>query len=88
VGLARKYPARILEQACTVALAGNVRSSKQVRLIADRVFEQALARLDQAPQAELPLTQSHPLIRPAAEYTEFFNPSARHSADPPQSETE
>lgn len=88
VGLARKYPARILEQACTVALAGNVRSYKQVRLIADRVFEQALARLDQAPQAQLPLTQSHPLIRPAAEYTEFFNLSARHSADPPPSETE
>ena len=90
IGLAKKYPHRIVEEACTVALAGNVRSSKQVRLIADRVFEAALARLDQAPQAQLhlPLTQSHPLIRPAAEYTEFFNLSARHSADPPQSETE
>jgi transposase len=88
VGLAKKYPARILEQACTIALAGNVRSSKQVRLIADRVFEQALARLDHAPQAEFALTQSHPLIRPAAEYTEFFNLSARHRADPPPSETE
>ncbi len=48
LALAKKYPARILEQACTVALAGNVRSSKQVRLIADRVFEAALARLEQA----------------------------------------
>ncbi len=87
LALAKKYPARILEQACTVALAGNVRSSKQVRLIADRVFEAALARLEQASaQEELPLTQSHVLIRPIEEYTELFNLSARHSAD--QSETE
>ena len=86
LALAKKYPARILEQACTVALAGNVRSSSQVRLIADRVFEAALARLEQASQAQLPLTQSHVLIRPVEEYTELFNLSARHSAD--QSETE
>jgi len=80
LALAKKYPARIVEEACTVALAGNVRSSKQVRLIADRVFEAALARLEQLPQSELTLTQSDPLIRPATEYTEFFNLSARHSA--------
>jgi len=89
LALAKKYPARILEQACALALAGNVRSSKQVRLIADRVFEQALARLEQAPpQAELPLTQEHALIRPAAEYSEFFTQSARASADesPPSEE--
>ena len=86
LALAKQYPARILEQACSVALAGNVRSSKQVRLIADRMFEAALARLEQASQAQLPLTQNHVLIRPVEEYTELFNLSARHSAD--QSETE
>jgi hypothetical protein len=86
LALAKKYPASILEQAATVALAGNVRSSKQVRLIADRVFEAALARLEPLSQEQLPLTQSHPLVRPVEEYTEFFNLSARHSAD--QSETE
>ena len=64
-----------------MALEGNVRSSKQVRLIADRLFEAALARLEHACQGELPLTQSHPLIRPVEEYTELFNLSARHSAD-------
>jgi transposase len=81
LALAKKYPARIVEQACAVALAGNVRSSKQVRLIADRAFEAALARLEQASQIALPLTQSHPLIRPAADYTAFFTLSARYSAD-------
>jgi transposase len=80
LALAKRYPARILEEACAVALAGNVRSSKQVRLIADRVFEAALARLEQLPQGELALTQTDPLIRPATEYTELFNLSARHSA--------
>lgn len=82
LALAKRYPARILEEACRVALAGNVRSSKTVRGIADRVFEGALARLDEAPQIELALTQNHPLIRPATEYTEFFTLGARHSAEP------
>jgi transposase len=92
LALAKKYPARILEQACALALAGNVRSSKQVRLIADRMLEQALARLEQEPpQAQLPLTQEHALIRPPSEYSEFFSQSARASAhdslppeEPPQ----
>jgi hypothetical protein len=79
-----------------VAVAEPVRrkvsNSQQVRLIADRVFEQAVARLEQAPpQAELALTQEHALIRPASEYSEFFTQSARASAgesqpseEPPQ----
>jgi transposase len=80
LALADKYPVRILEQACSVALAANVRSSKQLRLIANRLLEQALARLEQVPQAQLPLTQEHALIRPACEYNEFFTHSARASA--------
>lgn len=80
LALADKYPARILEQACAAALAGNVRSSKQLRVIANRLLEQALARLQQAPQSELPLTQEHALIRPASDYSEFFTHSARASA--------
>jgi hypothetical protein len=57
VALADKYPARIFEQACAAALAANVRSCRQLRAIANRLLEQALVRLDQAPQSELPLTQ-------------------------------
>jgi hypothetical protein len=78
--LAKHYPARILEQACALAVAGNVRSSKQLRLIADRLLEAALARLEQAPQGELPLTQEHALIRPASEYSAFFDQSAAQAA--------
>jgi len=88
LALADKYPARILEQACAAALAGNVRSSKQLRVIAHRLLEQALARLEQAPQGELPLTQEHTLIRPATDYSEFFTHSARASADDPQPPSE
>jgi hypothetical protein len=90
LALADKYPARILEQACTAALAADVRSSKQLRAIANRLLEQALARLAQAPQSELPLTQEHTLIRPASDYGAFFTHSARASAgesQPPSEET-
>ena len=83
LSLAKKYPARIVDEACAVAFAGNVRSSKNVRLIADRVFEAALARLEQPAQAELPLTQDHPLIRTGDEYAALFNLGARHSAEQP-----
>ncbi len=88
LALASKYPARILEQACALAVAANVRSSKQLRVIADPVLEQALARLEQAAQGELPLTQEHALIRPACDYSEFFTHSARASADAPQHASE
>jgi hypothetical protein len=88
LALADKVPASILEQACALALAGNVRSSKQLRAIANRLLEQALARLEQAPQGELPLTQEHALIRPASDYSEFFTHSARASADAPQPPSE
>ena len=88
LALADKYPASIFEQACAVALASNVRSSKPLRVIANRLLEQALARLQQAPQGELPLTQEHALIRPAIDYNEFFTHSARANADNPQPPSE
>ena len=81
LALAKKYPARIVEEACAIAFAGNVRSSKNVRLIADRAFEAALARLDPPAQAELPLTQDHPLIRTADDYAALFKLGANHSAE-------
>jgi len=88
LALADKYPANILEQACAAALAGNVRSSKQLRVIANRLLEQALARLEHSPQGELPLTQEHALIRPATDYSAFFTHSARASADESQPSSE
>jgi len=90
VGLAKKYPARLVEQACDHALRNHVYRYKQVRALVERLFEQALERLDQAPQLVLPLTQDHPLIRPAAEYGELFSLGARHGAksQPPTGETQ
>jgi transposase len=90
VGLAKKYPARLVEQACDQALRNHVYRYKQVRAIVERLFEQALERLDQAPQLALPLTQDHPLIRPPAEYGELFSLGAQHGVDsqPPTGETQ
>jgi hypothetical protein len=53
-----------------------------VRAIVARLFEQALERLAQAPQLTLPLTQDHPLIRPAAEYGELFRLGAGNGSRP------
>lgn len=50
---------------------------KQVRAIVERLFEQALERIDQAPQLTLPLMQDHALIRPVAEYGELFASTPR-----------
>ncbi|MPW23109.1 IS21 family transposase [Paraburkholderia sp. CNPSo 3157] len=80
VGLAKRYPARLVEQACDHALRHHVYRYRQVRAIVERLFEQALERLDSAPQLALPLTQEHPLIRPAAEYSELFSAGAAHNA--------
>ena len=77
VGLANRYPAWILERACTVATtAGNIPSYKRVRALADQLLAQTAMQLDPA-QAELPLdspalTQTHELIRDSGEYATFF----------------
>ncbi|MGH8634311.1 MAG: IS21 family transposase [Burkholderiales bacterium] len=81
VALSPRYPARIVEQAASVALLRHIHSYKAVRALADQLLSAAIARLD-AQQPELapvdgasPLTQQHELIRPSAEYAEFFNRS-------------
>jgi hypothetical protein len=90
VGLAKKYPAWLVERACDHALRHHIYRYKQVRTIIERMFEQALERLDQAPQLALPLTQDHALIRPATEYSDLFNFGAQHSpeAQPPTGDTQ
>jgi hypothetical protein len=82
VGLARRYPARLVEQACSQALQYHLQSYKQVRKLVERLFEHALEQLDQAPQFALALTQNHALIRPAAEYGELFSLGARQQLNP------
>ncbi len=82
VGLARnsRYPKRLIEQACALALEQGVRSSKSVRQTVESLLDEAIARLDSQPDAAvssagLALTQSHELIRPTTEYAEHFKQS-------------
>ena len=81
VGLASRYPAWLLEQACATALTRHTESYQAVRGIADQLFAQVVTRLD-GRQAELPLdsptpllTQAHELIRDVTEYAAFFKRS-------------
>ncbi len=87
VGLAKKYPARIVEQACSQAFEHRLRSYKQIRGLVEWLFDQALEQLSEAPQLALPLTQDHALIRPAAEYGELFNLGAQQQLTEPSLST-
>lgn len=81
VGLSRnnRYPKRLIEQACSMALEQGVRSLKTIRQSVDSLLEEAIAKLDaQSPRpqgASNELTQVHELIRPTAEYAEHFKQS-------------
>jgi transposase len=70
VGLVPRFPASIIEQAATIAIARQVCSAKAVRAIAESLLAQALARLEA--QTPAPLTQQHELIREPTEYAQFF----------------
>lgn len=79
VNLARnsRYPRRLIEQACALALEQGVRSSKAIRQSVDSLLDAAIARLEApTPTPEPPsLIQSHELIRPTTEYAEYFKQS-------------
>ena len=92
MGLASRYPAWLLEQACATALTRQTASYQAVRGIANQLFAQVMTRLD-GRQAELPLesptpllTQEHELIRDVTEYAAFFKRSVdiaeQHTATP------
>jgi hypothetical protein len=80
VGLSRKYPARLVEQACAHAIGNRIYRYKHVRATVERLFEQAIAQVGATPQPASPLTQDHPLIRAPAEYGDLFSRAARHDA--------
>lgn len=81
VGLSPRYPACILDQAAAVAVARQSHSYKTVRVLAEQLLAQAVIDLD-ARQPQLPLTQQHELIRPPAEYAEFFTRIATANTSP------
>lgn len=80
VGLAERYPRRLVDAACAHALVDGVHSYRHVKARTEKLVAEALAAIDNAasdlvsPQsASLPLTQAHPLIRPTDEYGDLFS---------------
>jgi 6-phosphogluconate dehydrogenase len=87
VALVPRLPARLVEQAVGLAIARQISSSKAVRVIAEQLLAQALARLEA--ESAAPLTQQHELIREPIEYAQFFQQrSDALSADPTQGDFE
>lgn len=80
VGLSRKYPTRLVEQACAHAISNRIYRYKHVRATVEQLFEQALQQVEEAPQPVSQLTQDHPLIRAPAEYGDLFSRAVRHDA--------
>ncbi len=80
VGLVRRYPRRLIDTACEIAMREGVPGYKQVKALTERLFEQALAELDAPIQGELALTQEHPLIRDGDDYADLFTLGAKQSA--------
>jgi hypothetical protein len=80
VGLAKRYPRRLIDQACAQALAENVRSFQSIKALTERLLANALAEIDAPVQGELDLEQQHPLIRDGADYADLFASAAHASA--------
>jgi len=82
VGLSKRYPARIIEQACCEALERGPLTAKNVRLLADKFLSEAIEKInagDASPKSQgheattASLTQAHALIRDSNEYANFFD---------------
>lgn len=75
VSLAERYPRRLVDRACAQAMDDGIYSYSHVKRLTEKFVADALAAIDRADeprQGELPLTQEHPLIRPADVYAELF----------------
>jgi hypothetical protein len=80
VGLAKRFPRRLIDQACAQALQENVRNYKSIKNLTERLLAKALAEIDAPMQAELDLEQHHPLIRESEDYADLFTRAATASA--------
>jgi hypothetical protein len=75
VGLAGRYPRRLLDQACQQAMADGLHSYRHVKALTEKLVADALAAIEAADaprQGQLDLTQEHRLIRPADVYAQLF----------------
>lgn len=50
VGRSRKYPTRLVEQACAHAISNGIYRFRHVRATVERLFEHALEQVEEAPQ--------------------------------------
>jgi transposase len=86
VGLAKRFPRRLIDQACAQALAENVNTFRSIKALTERLLAKALAEIDAPVQCELELEQRHPLIRDGGDYADLFNQAAQVSAALPTTE--
>ncbi len=86
VGLAKRFPRRLIDQACAQALAENVNTFRSIKTLTERLLAKALAEIDAPVQHELELEQQHPLIRDGGDYADLFNQAAQTSAALPTTE--
>jgi hypothetical protein len=70
VGLARKHPPALVEQACARAALEQRATLKAITLLVSELAEHA--SISEPP----PLTQQHELIRDAGDYDDFFAAAA------------
>jgi hypothetical protein len=80
VGLARRYPRRLVDQACQSALAEGISSYKHIKALTEQLTAQALDQLNAPAQTELALTQQRLLIREGQDYADLFTLGAQQSA--------
>lgn len=83
VGLAKRYPSRLVEQACQRALDEGIQSYKRIKALTEQLTTQALEQLNTPAQTEPVLTQQHPLIRDGQDYADLFTLGAQQSASLP-----
>jgi transposase len=80
VGLVRRYPRRLINSACEMAMKQGVCSYGYVKTLTEQLMEEALALLDGPNPVDLSLTQRHALIRPGDDYADLFTLGAHRSA--------
>lgn len=85
VGLAERYPRRLVDSACARAIADGVHSYRHVKTLTEKLVADALAAIDAVANAhptQLSLIQEHPLIQSADVYADLFARSAAHPVLP------